>query len=120
MSRNDDKIRKRDILSRIGGALGASRYSQTGKKLSFDGWMEVLGIEEKRSVIEWRNRFSKFMIGFLCVQYVFIVVFLLLQGFRLGSFQLDSGIFYILISGTFVQSCFLVRIIFRYMFNYRQ
>ena len=83
---------------------------------SFDERMQNLGVQEKEDVIKWRSEFSMFMIMFLKKQYVVIVIFLFLQGFNLFNFHLDNYIFYILIAGTLVQSYFLVRIIFQYLF----
>ncbi len=84
---------------------------------SFDERMQDLGVQEKESVIKWRDKFSKFMTRFLMAQYFFILLFLFLQGFKIAGFHLDNYIFYILIGGTLVQSYFLVRIIFQYLFS---
>ena len=76
-----------------------------------------LSVQERENAIKWREKFSKFMIRFLIAQYFFILLFLFLQGFEIWSFHLDNFIFYILIGGTLVQSYFLVRIIFQYLFS---
>ena len=121
MNSDDDKIRKEDFSNRVENILSKLQRLQMGRqRYSHDEKLQELEIEEMMEVMKWRDRLSKFMIWFLCVQYVIIVAFLVLQGFPIWSFHLDNWIFYILISGTFVQSCFLVRIIFKYMFNYRR
>jgi len=88
----------------------------TGQR-SFDERMQDLGVQEKEGVIKWRSVFSKFMMRFLKVQYGVIIFFLFLQGFGVRGFYLDNYIFYILIAGTLVQSYFLIRIIFQYLFS---
>ena len=87
------------------------------RQRSFGKRMEDLGVQEKENVIVWRDLFSKFMVRFLVAQYGFIIIFLIFQGFGFLGFHLDNYIFYILIAGTLVQSYFLVRIIFQYLFS---
>ena len=121
MNSNDDKIRKEDFSNRMENILSKLTYLQTGRQgYSYDEKLQELDLKERVEVMKWRNLLSNFMIRFLYVQYVIIVAFLVLQGFHVLPFHLDNWIFYILISGTFVQSCFLVRIIFKYMFSYRR
>ena len=86
----------------------------------FDERKEELGVQEMEDTITWRTKFSVFMKQFLTAQYVVIVLFLLAQGFRFKGFHLDNYIFYILIAGTLIQSYFLVRIIFQYLFSSRR
>ena len=87
---------------------------------SFDTKMQDLGVLEKERSIELRSEFSKFMKWLMVAQYIVIVIFLVLQGFGICEFSLDNYIFYILITGTLVQSYFLVRIIFQYLFSPRK
>ena len=81
--------------------------------------MKALILDEKKDVIKWRKIFSVFMLFFLPIQYIVIVILLVLQGFNIQSFQLDSHIFHILIIGTLAESYFLIQIIFKYMFLYK-
>ena len=94
-----------------------ARSAPFAQSNEFEERMQDLGVQEKKSVIEWRSKFSKFMMCFLVIQYVVIVSFLVLQGFGMLDFHLDNYIFYILIAGTLVQSYFLVKIIFQYLFS---
>ena len=91
--------------------------SKEFKSRSYKEIKEVLEVQERKSAMAWRNVFSKFMKWFLIVQYSVILLFLFLQGFKFYDFHLDNYIFYILIGGTLVQSYFLVRIIFKYLFS---
>lgn len=103
----------------------ADRLRELGRMLeesdagsgSFYEKMQDLGVREKESTITWRARFSIFIMILLVVQYGVVVFFLFAQGFGWWGFSLDNHIFYILIGGTLVQSYFLVRIIFQYLFS---
>ena len=86
---------------------------------SFDEKERVLNMKEREDVIRQREHLSKFMKRFLVLQYVVIIVLLILQGWEYGKFDLESPIFYFLISGTFAQSCFLVQTIFKYVFSHK-
>ena len=86
----------------------------------FDRKMQDLGVTEKRDVIQWRKIFSIFMLFFLPIQYIVVITLLVFQGLNAFSFQLNGYIFHTLIFGTFAQSCFLVRIIFKYMFSHKK
>ena len=93
---------------------------KTGGQDSFDEKIQDLDVKEKEGVIKWRTIFSKIMMWFLLSQYVTIIILLIFQGFNIWGFNLDNYIFYILIFGTFAQSCFLVQIIFKYVFSYKK
>lgn len=59
-----------------------------------------------------------FLLGLLSIQMLFIFLIIVLQGscFQFWYFDLDEYIFYILISGTLVESYFLVRIVVEHLF----
>ena len=112
---NEDKIEKVRQAQKEGVDVPPSR-----EQSSFDEKMQDLGVEEKKSIIKWRTKFSKYMIAFLLLQYKVIIIFLFLQGFNAWGFNLNNYIFCLLIFGTFAQSCFLVQIIFKHVFSHKK
>ena len=87
---------------------------------SFDEQFRKLGVQEKGEILSSKKNWSRYMMIALALQYFILVVFMVFQGFGTWGFYLDNWIFYIFISGTFVESCFLVRIIFVHLFSKKE
>ena len=65
---------------------------------------------------ELKKDFARYLRALLLLQTGFIFVAIFLQGFRTAGFKLNNYIFYILISGTLIESYFLVKIVVNHLF----
>lgn len=65
---------------------------------------------------ELKKGFAKYLRNLLLIQTVLIFVLIFFQAFKFLGFNLNDYIFYILISGTLIESYFLVQIIVRHLF----
>lgn len=78
--------------------------------------LDTEDIALKKQHRELRELIQKKVFKLLWVQLFFLFALLLLQGFRLGGFQLNEWAFGILVNGALVQTFFIVRFIVAHLF----
>ncbi|MEA2065196.1 MAG: hypothetical protein U9O66_02775 [Patescibacteria group bacterium] len=74
------------------------------------------GIDRDKKDHELKLTIAYFLLGLLSIQAIIIFVLVFFEGFDVKKFYLDNYIFYILISGTLIESYFLVRIVVEHLF----
>ncbi len=120
-----EKIKIEDFISSESLSSFESDYNDlfSGDNESHESKIKELKVKKLTQDIEnnkedygLKKKIAYFLMWLLSIQSIIIFGLIFLQGFKWKCFYLNDYIFYILISGTLIESYFLVRIVVQHLF----
>lgn len=112
------------IIDEIESRIGKIEDKPLGEKpVSLKTKLEKIKVEKEKQKIDHDEKdhglkliIAYFLLSLLSIQATTIFILVFFEGFDFKKFHLDNYIFYILISGTLVESYFLVKIVVDHLF----
>lgn len=112
------------IIDKIESRIEKIKDEPLGEEpISLKAKLEKIKVEKEKQEIDHNEKDHRlklgvacFLLGLLSIQTIFIFILISLQGFGFYNFELDNYIFYILISGTLIESYYLVKIVVEHLF----